>query len=332
MDIINPKNLRLILKALSGLNKERGNLAEQKPINPVPVKTFKALPVKYNFNVEMKAQTINRQDQAVFIKELLNLPKDLKELVALLTTKNPSRQTMLNLLELKNPKINPEILQQLLETNSKEVINKLIKLFQQSPGNMQNYDQLKDIMGLMNQIIPSRKSSPQEIITQLLLLYLPWLPLSEQQKIEIHFEKKKSGSSEEDEEVAMVVYVSTINLGRFKITIIIDKNGHLDIHIEHMREDQEHESEESYKNKKEVIENILKTLNSEMKEEKLEAKIVLSEIKQKNYEENPKQEITIAQINSISPSVLIASQKTAQIILEADEKISLLDKRKSNIN
>lgn len=335
MDFISPKGLRLILKTLSTIKTIQeggGNQAEQNRINTgKPINTFTNIPVKTNFQNEMKAQMLNRTEQSLLMKELLNIPKDLKQLLALFANKNTSSQAFSRLLQSTSFKINTEIIQQLLETNSREVINRLIRLIQQAPGNTQNYDQLKPLLALLAQVTPARDSSPQEVLAHLLLLYLPWLPLMEEQRIMVRFEKKKSGGSDEDQ-VAMVIYISTINLGRFKVSILIDKDKKLDIHIEHISETDEKESDEEIKARKEILDNILKSFDAEVKEEKIKANAYVSEVKQKNFTESEERNVTISKVNSISPAILLAAQKIARIILEIDEKICLQEKRKRNLD
>ncbi len=322
----------LILKTLSSIqNKERGNSSEKNNLNAKSYKPSTNIPVNMNIQNNMKAQMLTRMEQALFMREMLNLPKDLKELLALLINKQISNENLTHLLQTKNIKIDPEIIKQLLETNSKEVINKLIKLIQQTQNAAQDYSQLKQVLGLINQIVPPKTAQSQDILTHLLLLYLPWLPLSEEQKIEVEFEKKKSGSPEE-EQIAMVIYITTINIGRFKITTLTDKNNNLDIHIESITNKEENKNNQDIEKKEATIEKILKTINSQLKEEKITATTHLSKIEQKHFTQKTEQKVTITKVNSISPMVLVTAQKTAQIILEADEKITLLKKRRTHIN
>ena len=311
------------MQTLSNVQSERGDSATQAKTESKEVRTFN-MSDRAGFQNDLKAQALNRFEQSALIKELLNLPKDLKMLLALLAYKTPTSENLAKLFKAKTAAITPEMINQLLQGNSKEVINKLIRLIAQSPGNTQNHDQLKQLLGLINQIAPAGKVSPQDSLTQLMLLYLPWLPLADQQKIEVWFEKKKSGSSA-DEKIAMVIYVSTINLGRFKITIITDKMGNLEIFIENMSEEKIPEE------RKEVVKEILKTINTGIKEEKIEAKTYLSVVKQKNFQESEERRVTISEVNSILPAVMVSAQKIARTILEADEKISLLEKRASSL-
>lgn len=264
--------------------------------------------LKHNFSTNQPQVNpqlmLNNAQQAAIMREMLQLPQELRDLLELLMA--------------QNKKITPESLKELLQTNSKDVITRLIRLIQQSPNNQQNHEQLRQLISLLNQITPARDATPQEVVTQMLLLYLPWLPLLEQQKIEVAFEKKNSESEEVDESVAMIVYISTINFGRFKVTIFVDKkkNNNLDIIIQNI-EGQE----------KEVLKNILKEIKSGIKEENITAETQMMVVKQKNFEKSEERKITISQVNNLSPMVLVAAKKIAQVIFEFDEKAGLLEKR-----
>lgn len=333
MNLISPKGLRLILKTLSTINEVKtgeGNKFEPKRSQArEPLANLARFYSKNSINKEMQAKMLNRSEQSALMKELLNLPKDIKQLLAMLAGKNTSQQAIAQLLKSSSIKIKPEILQQLLQTNSKEVINKLIKLVQQSPANTQGFDQLKSIIALLGQIIPGRESTPQEILTHLLLLYLPWLPLMEDQKIQVQLEKNKSGGSD-DEDIALVIYISTINLGRFKATFLLDKNNKLDILIEHISEDEAGDKKEEAEARKEILEKIYKAVDKEIKEDNINAKTNISEVKQKNFQESEGRDVTVTEVNNLTPAVLVAAQKVARIILELDEKICLLLKRKED--
>jgi len=266
--------------------------------------------VLHNFNANTHKGVnpellLNRPGQAVMLREMMQLPKELKDLLALLMK--------------QDQKITPEQIKQLLDTNSKEVINKLIRLIQQSPANQQNHEQMKQLIGLLNQIIPARESTQQEMITQLLLMYLPWLPLSEHQKIEVAFEKKESGE-EADDSVALVIYISTINLGRFKVIIFAHKDNNINITIQNI------EGED-----KEILKSILKEIKSGIKDENITAVTSMTVVKQQNFEKSEERKITISQVNNLSPTVLVAAQKIAQIIFENDERVSLLEIREEKV-
>ncbi len=307
--MINPQFLRRIFKTIEKALSSPHNTLKQRE---KPAQTLQKIGTKTaHKNNEQTLQQVNanlllnRPEQVLIMREMLQLPRDLREILTLLLS--------------QNKKINPDLIKKLLETNSKEVIGRLIRLIQQTPQNTQNHEQLKQLIGLLNRIVPPGESTPQEVITQFLLLYLPWLPLLEHQKIEVAFEKKKARPPVDDT-VAMVIYISTINLGRFKVIIFVDKNNSLDILIQNI------EGKDS-----KILSNILKKIKSGIKKESITAETHMTVVKQKNFEKSEFRKITISQVNNISPLVLIAAQKIAQIIFEFDEKMSLLEKREQSV-
>lgn len=284
---------------------------------------------------DVKFSSINKIAQSKLIRELLNVPDDIQELLSLIAYKKTSPDDLKKLLAQENTKINTDLIKLMLEQNSAESMNKLIKLFQQAPGGTQNTEQMKDIMALLNQILPKKDASPQQTLTNLILLYLPWLPLSEKQDIEIRFEKRENNDSKTSEQSALVIYISTINLGRFRISIVLKKDYSLKIEIENFGEED---------NKKEYLESILKEIKKQTRKDKIIAEIELFIIPEKkklcastdteqpisgvSLPNPPKREVIISPSKEIQPVVIIAAQKIARIIIETDEKISLLETRK----
>jgi hypothetical protein len=276
-----------------------------------------------NLLQDIKFNAINRANQANMIRELLNLPKGIEELLSMLVSKNASSQDIEALLRQAGQKLNTDLIKQLLETNSKDSMDKLIKLFQQAPGGTQNADQMKEIMALLYQITPKKEASAQEILTNLTLLYLPLMPLAEKQNVEIKIEEREKSKESESDEIMLVVYVSTINLGRFRITIILAKDGLIKIEIENF-------CEENQENRKEYLEEILKLINNQARKDKINATTELMVSEQKQNAEKPqiKREIVLSPVKEISPILVLVAQKTAKIIIETDEKASLLEARK----
>ena len=242
--------------------------------------------------------------------------------------KKISPETLETLLK-TNKKLNTDLIKQILEKNSKESLNKLLKLFQQAPGGTQNTEQIKEILTLLSQIVPKQEASTQEILTNLTLLYLPWLPLSKKQDLEIRFEKRKNQEEDdESEQIALVIYITTINLGRFRISIILNIDYSIKIEIENFCE----EEQKNENKKEEYLEKILKEIKEQTRKDKINAntELLIREAKadeKSSILEEKKREVIISPAKEVSPIVVITAQKIAKIILEMDEKNSLLKKR-----
>jgi hypothetical protein len=291
--------------------------------------------VVLNLNLDIKFNSINRMEQANLIKGLLNLPNEIEELFSFIMYKNISPETLKTLLK-QNKKLNTDLIREILEGNSKESLNKLLKLCQQAPGSTQNTDQIKDILALLSHVIPKKDASAQQILTNLTLLYLPWLPLAEKQDIEIRLEKRKKQEDDASEQTVLVIYITTINLGKFKISIILNKDGSVKIVIESIQE-------ENNEKKAEYLEKILKEVNEQTRKDKINARTELFVLKEQETSEEKKREVIISPTKGknehmfiksdnqdkkeVSPVLVITAQKIAKIILETDEKISLLQER-----
>jgi len=314
------KNTKTSSVAAEGINETIKTASEAK--NMQQTNTSASQNTVLNQNIDVRFNAINRMEQAKLIKELLNLPKDIEEFFSFLMYKNISPETLETLLK-QNQKLNTALIKQTLEENSKESLNKLLKLFQQAPGGTQNTEQIKEILTLLSQVIPKKDASAQEILTNLTLLYLPWLPLSEKQDIEIRFEKRESKEEEESEQTVLVIYITTINLGRFKISIILNKDCSVKIEIENR--------ESQTENKKEYLERILKGINEQTRKDKINAKTELFISQQKEPSEESKREVIISPAKDVSPVLVITAQKITKIILETDEKISLLERRQEMV-
>ena len=269
-----------------------------------------------NSELNIRFNNLNRQQQALLLKEILNLPKEWNELLSLIIYKEISPENLLKLLKENQKGITPEEIKKLLETNSKETLNKLLKFTQPAQGNWHNFDQVKDIMALVNQIAPNQTKQPEQILKDIILTYLPWFPLAQQQDIQLRFEIGQSGS--ESEEASLVIYISTINLGKFKVILGIKSDNSVDIDIENYLPDSEDKT---------VTEEIIKRINNDMSENKIPAKTNLCITKPTNAPKFEQREVSLHPTAKISPVIMMAAHMIIKIIFEFDEKFSLLKAR-----
>jgi len=280
----------------------------------------------------VRFSSINSTDNSKLVKNLFNLPEDIQQLLKEISGLKGADTTLQELLKQPNLKIDTDLIRQMLEGNSKDALNKLLKLTQQTSLEKQSSDQLKDILSLLNSLTPKKNATPQEVLTNLILLYLPYLPLSEKQKLEIELEKRGSNSGQEGEEeekseqTALVIYIQTVNLGRFKITILVSQNFSVKIEIENIDTKENTEKNQKY------LEKIIEEINHNSRKDKINAKtelVVYEEDAQKEemLKENLKREVVISHAKEVSPVLVITAQKISGIVIETDEKISLIANR-----
>lgn len=73
----------------------------------------------------------------------------------------------------------------------------------------------------MEKLSTKVKESPQHATETLMLLYLPWYPLQNQQKLELGFGLGEGAEDEdvENKEASVILYLDTNSLGRFKLVV-----------------------------------------------------------------------------------------------------------------
>jgi hypothetical protein len=298
------------------INKSDSNL-ESSHSKQLPNTSPENIPVNKSSTNNVRFNSLTRIEQSYLIRELLNLPKEIRELLALLTTNN--NEGIVNADTLSNVKqlILFSEIQKILNTNSKEILNKLIKLIQPTPGNIQNIDQLKEIISIVQSMIPTANMPNNEVLKNIILLYLPWIPLVQPQDISIELEKRES-PEEQDEDTIMIIYLSTENIGRLKGIIALNKDNNLNIQIQSINYDD---------NIKEYLELIHKKVDEEIKLNKLSAKSEINSYKSRELNKSERREIAIQTCSGISPKIMMATYIITRVVFEVDENISLLKNR-----
>ena len=94
-------------------------------------------------------KNIGRTQQAILIRDLLSLPKEIRELLAFIMYQEITPEIVKGMLDEKEKSIPLLEVQKLLETGSKDAIRRLLMLMQPSGNGLQNADQIKDIVNLL---------------------------------------------------------------------------------------------------------------------------------------------------------------------------------------
>lgn len=270
-------------------------------------------------NTAMSMNSMNVKQLAALLRELLSLPKEMHELLAMLAFGENTTGEIAN--KIKDPTLQLIIkqLQNLLGQNSKDAINKLIQLTQNNALFFEGSSQLRDILGLIQKIAVTAQTSPADALTMAMVLYLPWLPLAEQQKLELSFGfKEEEENSEKIECEVLILFIQTLNIGIFKITIMLNNDKSIDIEIESDKIDAK------------VIENIVAATNKNLKATGLKSKVATSTRKEAQYK-SPKEmktetnkSISLHPSGKISMVTINIGHSIAKLIFETDEKIGSL--------
>ncbi len=172
------------------------------------------------------AAAMDANEKSALLKDFLKLPNELKEFL----NQNTQNSAMMML----NVKMTPEMLakklevsqlMQLLMQNSQEGSQKLMQLIAQTARNGGDVQQLKQLMNLLNNNIAASNVSNEanQVLKNLILLYLPFVPLKEHREDELDFElnffeeENKEGKGEEGGPSQSVnVMIKTNNYGNVR--------------------------------------------------------------------------------------------------------------------
>lgn len=264
---------------------------------------------------------MSNMQQNIFMRDMLGLPKDWTQLLNefilannsqitnmiknLNTTGQNSMQDALLALLAANSKVDLASLAAMINKNAALMSDKLLKYMGAASMSQNNIAQLKDIMLIGASIANSANVNPNEFIRDIIQMYLPWLPLVPPKEQDLNEIQEKMGAkSEGDAEISF--YISTTNIGYFKIEILT--GNEIEIYINNV-----------YKKEiDELKENLINTLKENIKKTFPDAKLYYSgKIDPEELSNTEKQLYIIKSSDSMSGLVLL--QLIPKIIFEFDE-------------
>ena len=185
---------------------------QQLPKNPLPLTTNQLA------QTTAELTSLNQQQTTNMLKELLQLPKNIEQLLAQLTTKDTQINQKTALLLLASH-LNISDLSSLLKTNSKDALNNLYQMLAQynQAGVSVKGDQLNDLAKLISLVSTATTSDVQTLKTTL-LMYLPWIPLADPNafKLEIANSGADSALGSDD---SVSILISTEHYGNLQADV-----------------------------------------------------------------------------------------------------------------
>jgi len=143
-------------------------------------------------NIPQRAMAaMDTSEKSMLLKELLRMPNELKEFLSQNAQNN--RMMMINVRlapETFAQKLEISQLMKMLMQNSQEGNQKLMQIIAQTARNGGDVQQLKQLMSLLNNNIAAANVSNEanQMLKNLILLYLPFVPLKENKEDELDFE------------------------------------------------------------------------------------------------------------------------------------------------
>lgn len=278
----------------------------------------------YEFFANAQSARLAGADMSMVLKDMLGMQKDIKEFLSNVAlnqvTENITKPDLAKLL-LGN-QFDLSKLTQFMQQNGKEALSKLFSMtakFAQS-GAVARSSQISEFIAILNACTPNADTSQVQVLKNMMLLYLPWLPLGEQNSftLEIGGGKKEGGGAESEDSIT--VMIKTVNFGNVSVLIFKNEAGAISFNIKASPDFPKDEIKEKIK-----LEAKDYNVQTEMSYEEKE------NLKFPEKGENAKTEVTVNTGNKINPFLILMAQSVIRIIIETDKNFSLVENRKEKL-
>lgn len=269
-----------------------------------------------NLNTKFEMAQMENTERAVLVKELLNLPKDFQTLLQTMqSTKLQVQGKQGQMLQ----NINVTQLMELMQTNGKEALSKLMQLTGML-NKMGNIDtkQLQELQFVINACMPNPNMSNVQFMKNLILLYLPWLPIGENNNFDIDFtnsnEEENSADGADD---TITILIQTENYGNVKVLLVLESTNKVNIII----------------NCAKIFPKdlLLTRLKENSQEYKLETQMTVNEQQtvEKSEIGNTKK-VHMSGASVLNPYILLMAHAIIRNVIDIDKNQSLVNVRRQN--
>lgn len=280
------------------------NVIQQKvSLKPIILTPVTRQPIVYQ---SLQMNHLDSLDRALYVKESMNLPKDLKEFLVIVQNVASSAEQMPKLIA-KNIDINQIVL--FLQRQGKDAVNKLIgDMANASRQGIVDLSQIKETMKLINACVSTVGEKNSSAIKNLMLLYLPWIPLPQDKDFELEVEtyENEKGQSES----SITVLISTKNYGNVKATLVLGVGNSMTILINCCEEFPKDE--------------LLQKLKAEANAHSVTSNVIFDQ-KQTKYSENQTRQAKVNMSNTteINPFLLLMVNYVIRYTVEIDNQADI---------
>ncbi len=278
----------------------------------------------YQFFDNLKSIRMQNSELSIILKDLFGMQKDLDTFLASIT--NQVKQEILTKSDLAKILINSSIdtdkLKNILQQNGKEALSKLFNItanYSQTEAAARS-SQVNEIISILNACTPNSDTSSAQVLKNMMLLYLPWLPINGQN---FTLEISQSHSGEDDGKTCedfVTILISTVNFGNVQVLIFKTEKSSICFNIK----------ASSVFPKEDIIKqlqaetqqyNILSEINYEKQEH----------LSNKTSSSQPKTNVLVNTGKHINPFLILTAQITIKVIIEFDKNASLIENRKEKL-
>lgn len=266
-------------------------------------------------NTEAKKPVVITQmeveQSAKYIKELLNLPKEMSEVLArIINSKTMTTAQNVQLLSLlSSGKVNIEDLAKLLGENSKVATQKLVQMIAQvSKMGAKDTAQLQELMNILGSVATT-SSEPQAALKNFILLYLPWLPLNEKGENRDFTLDIEEGSGGEGAPDSITILIQTVNFSNIKVILEEHQGGQVEIFMNCIQEFPQ--------------EKALAIIKSESQKLNIKTGLAVEVAKKENLENKiQKAKAEISASPKVSPQLVLMAHAVIKVVFKIDKDFS----------
>lgn len=253
---------------------------------------------------DLKMNNLASLERGLYIKDLMNLPKDMEEILVLVQNNATTGKDITKLL---SENISLATLADLIKQGGKEAMNKLILVMANaSKQGMTDLSQIKDAIKFINASVSvASQDNPEKILKSFMLLYLPWLPLQEGVDFDLEIEGSNGGG--EDSELSITILISTRNYGNVKVTLVLPAGNSMSILINCCEEFPKEE--------------LLKRIKMESKNHSIQSDVIFEQnVAKKTENTTPQAKISMSNLSEVNPFLLLMANALIRHTIELDNQ------------
>lgn len=253
---------------------------------------------------DLKMNRLASLERGLYMKDLMNLPKEIEEVLVLIQNNAASAKEAEQLL---TTNINLATLAELIKEGGKGAMNKLVlAMAEASKQGITDLSQIKDAIKFINASVSvAGQDNPEKILKTFMLLYLPWLPLQEGVDFDLEIEASQGG--EDDSELSITIMISTINYGNVKVTLILLAGNSMSIIINCCEEFPKEE--------------LLERINTEGKKHSIQSDVTFEQKAIKKDENATRQaKISMSNLMEVNPFLLLMANAVIRHTIELDNQ------------
>ena len=270
---------------------------------------------KQTLSPQLKMTPMEVEDNAKYVKELLNLPKDIAQTISQLVANKSmtSAQNAQLLLLLQSGKIDLNQLVLLLNDNTRAAMQKLVQTISQAARmGVNDAGQLKDLLNTLG-LISTTTTDTSSALKNFILLYLPWLPLNAAgENLDFDIDVFDAASDAADDELqSVIILIETMNFSNVRATLEMTQDGKVEILINCI---------ESFPREK-----VLSVLKKESQNLNIQTGLVVETTKKEiQKDEIKKARAKISASSCVSPQLMLMAHAVIKIVFKIDKDFSNL--------